>query len=118
MKVHYSSEDIGDYLDYEDPEAVMLAARKAAGLPAPIPLAEPWEPAPPILMNSHGKVAAWQPPASAAWLAAHAYPESTADWLAARRYPPPAGDAVDGNGPNSSPASAPAPPARGQSPRR
>lgn len=110
MKIHYSYEDIEDYLEYEDPEAVMLAARKADGLPPPIRLAEPWEPAPPILMTTQGKVAPWQSPASAAWLAARAYPESTASWLADRGYPEPDGDGLD----KSSRASSPPEPGRSQ----
>lgn len=92
--IHYSPADIEDYLEYEDPEGTMLAARKAAGLPPPIPLAEPWDPGPPILMTSRGQVAPWQSPATRAWLTAGDYPESTASWLAERGYPGPSADAV------------------------
>ena len=51
MEIHYSYEDIEDYEDYEDPEGTMLAHREQLGLPPPIPLAEPWELGPPVLIR-------------------------------------------------------------------
>jgi len=51
MEIHYSYEDIEDYEDYEDPEGTMLAHREELGLPPPIPLAEPWELGPPVLIR-------------------------------------------------------------------
>lgn len=51
MQIHYSYEDIEDYEDYEDPEGTMLAHREQLGLPPPIPLAEPWELGPPVLIR-------------------------------------------------------------------
>ena len=51
MEIHYSYEDIEEYVAYEDPERTMLAHREQMGLPPPIPLAEPWELPPPVLFN-------------------------------------------------------------------
>jgi len=45
MEIHYS------YEDYEDPEGTMLAHREQLGVPPPIPLAEPWELGPPVLIR-------------------------------------------------------------------
>jgi len=63
MELHYGYEDIEDYVDYEDPEGTMLAHRQQLGVPSPIPLAEPWELGPPVLIRDEPN---WPPPGSAA----------------------------------------------------
>lgn len=64
MEIHYSVEDIEEYLEFEDPEGSMLAHREQLGLPPPIPLVEPWELGPPVLIRDDP---AWPRTGPAAW---------------------------------------------------